>query len=67
MDKIKKSLLADCREHLVFAIGSAAGAGEHETSAIINEILISLDITCEMCYTGKNSRVALKTEGKKMK
>lgn len=53
MNKIKKSLLDDCREHLVFAIGSAAGAGEHETAARINAILIDLDIECEMCYTGK--------------
>lgn len=67
MNKIKKALLDDCREHLVFAIGSAAGAGEHETAVKINQILIDLDIACEMCYTGKNARKARKTEGKKMK
>lgn len=67
MDKIKKALLDDCREHLVLAVGSVAGAGEHETAARINAILIELDIKCEMCYTGKNARKARKTEGKKMK
>lgn len=62
MDKTKKSLLDDCREHLVFAIGSAAGAGEHETAARINAILVDIDIACEMCYTGKNARKARNNE-----
>lgn len=65
MNKTKKSLLDDCREHLVFAIGSAAGAGEHETAVKINQILIDLDIACEMCYTGKNARKARKNEEEK--
>lgn len=65
MNKIKKSLLDDCREHLVFAIGSAAGAGEHETAARINAILVDLDIECEMCYTGKNARKARENEEEK--
>lgn len=67
MNKIKKSLLDDCREYLVLAVGSAAGAGERETAARINAILVDIDIACEMCYTGKNSRKARKTEGKNMK
>lgn len=67
MNKTKKALLDDCREHLIFAIGSAAGAGEHETAARINAILVDIDIALEMCYTGKNAREARKTEGKKMK
>lgn len=68
MNKIKKSLLDDCREHLILAVGSAAGAGEHEIAPRINAILIELDIECEMCYTGKNARKARKNEeGKKMK
>lgn len=48
MDKIKKSLLDDCREHLILAVGSAAGAGEHETAVRINQILIDIDIAQEM-------------------
>lgn len=67
MNKTKKALLDDCREHLIFAIGSAAGAGKHETAARINAILVDIDIAQEMCYTGKNAREARKTEGKKMK
>lgn len=67
MNKIKKSLLDDCREYLVLAVGSAAGAGEHETAARINAILVDIDIACEMCYTGKNARKAQKTEEKEMK
>lgn len=62
MDKIKKSLLDDCREYLVLAVGSAAGAGEHETAARINAILIDIDIACEMCYTGKNTRKSRENE-----
>jgi hypothetical protein len=62
MDKIKKALLDDCREHLILAVGSAAGAGEHETAARINAILVDIDIACEMCYTGKNARKARENE-----
>ena len=65
MNKTKKALIDDCREHLVFAIGSAAGAGEHETAARINAILVDIDIACEMCYTGKNARGARKNEEEK--
>lgn len=65
MDKIKKSLLDDCREHLILAVGSAAGAGEHETAVRINQILIDIDIAQEMCYTGKNARNARKNEEEK--
>lgn len=53
MNKTQKALLDDCREHLILAVGSAAGAGEHETAARINAILIDIDTACEMCYTGK--------------
>jgi hypothetical protein len=65
MDKTKKALLDDCREYLILAIGSAAGAGEHETAARINAILVELDIACEMCYTGKNTRKTRKNEEEK--
>ncbi len=62
MNKAKRLWLDDCRESLVQAVGAAACAGEHETAARINAILIDIDIACEMCYTGKNARKARKNE-----